>query len=69
LGVRILITRKPVGARSAISLDKYRVGRVYDVPPVVADYLVLENYAVVEMRSRERPRRISSERRESPDGT
>jgi hypothetical protein len=60
--VRILITRQPVGTIGAISLDKYRVGRVYDVPAVVADYLALEDYGVLEMRSGERSQR--SQRRD-----
>jgi hypothetical protein len=32
----------------------YRVGRVYDLPTEIADYLVVGGFAVVEMRNAER---------------
>ena len=37
-----------------MSLNYYRAGEVYDLPPSLAEYLVMEKYAIVEMRDRER---------------
>ena len=33
------------------SLSRYRAGEVYDLPVIVADYLVVEGFAIVEMRN------------------
>jgi hypothetical protein len=49
---------------NGLSLRHYRPGEVYDVPPVVADYLVMERLAILEMRdSRQPPRPADIERR------
>ena len=32
-------------------LSRYRTGEVYDVPVMVAEYLVVEGFAIVEMRN------------------
>jgi hypothetical protein len=36
-----------------MSLNYYRPGEVYELPPSLAEYLVMEQYAVVDMRDRE----------------
>jgi hypothetical protein len=48
-----------------MSLNYYRLGEVYDLQPSLAEYLIMEKYAIVEMRDRERnpPMRIAEERR------
>jgi hypothetical protein len=37
-----------------MSLNYYRAGEVYDLAPSLAEYLIMMNYAIVEMRDRER---------------
>jgi hypothetical protein len=50
-----------------MSLNHYRAGAVYELPPSLAEYLVMEKYAIVEMRDRERkPIAIPEERRRQP---
>jgi hypothetical protein len=50
-----------------MSLNYYRTGEVYELPPSLAEYLVMEKYAIVEMRDRERkPIPIAEERRRQP---
>jgi hypothetical protein len=52
--MRVKITRQPVGKVQGMSLNYYRPGEVYDLPPSLAEYLIMEKYAIVEMRDRER---------------
>jgi hypothetical protein len=50
-----------------ISLAHYLPGRVYEVPPLLADYLVMQGYAIFEMRRRQRShRRRPNDRRRPP---
>ena len=53
--MKVKITRQPIGRIQGMSLNHYRAGEVYDLPPSLAEYLVMEKYAIVEMRDRERP--------------
>ena len=53
--MRIKIIRQPKGAVSGVSLGAYRPGEVYDIPPMLAEYLVIEEFAILEMRDRDRP--------------
>jgi hypothetical protein len=66
--MRVRITRQPIGMVQGMSLNYYRPGEVYDLPPSLAEYLVMEKYAMVEMRDRERkpPIEIREERRRQP---
>jgi hypothetical protein len=50
--MRVRIIRQPYGSVNGVSLRTYRPGEVYDIPPTLADYLVLEEYAILEMRDR-----------------
>jgi hypothetical protein len=43
--------REATGTVFGVSLSTYRVGQNYDVAPTLAQYLVLEGYAVFEMRN------------------
>jgi hypothetical protein len=62
--MRIKITRQPIGVVQGMSLNYYRLGEVYELPPSLAEYLVMEKYAIVEMRDRERkPIPVAEERR------
>ena len=36
-----------------VSLKNYRPGEVYDLPSNLAEYLVMEDYAIFEMRAAE----------------
>ena len=47
------------------SLSRYRAGEVYDLPVMVADYLVVEGFAIVEMRNDNSAEPIDVERRQS----
>jgi hypothetical protein len=53
--MRVRITRRPEGVVQGVSLLYYRPGEVYDVPPSLAEYLVMEDYAIFEMRDHEKP--------------
>ena len=65
--MRVRITREPIGKVQEMSLNYYRLGEVYELPPSLAEYLVMEKYAIVEMRDRERrPIAIAEERRRQP---
>ena len=62
--MRVRITRQPVGMVQGMSLKYYRPGEVYELPPSLAEYLVMEDYAIVEMRNpRARPTPVAEERR------
>ena len=51
-GMRVKITRQPTGMVQGMSLKYYRPGEVYELPPSLAEYLVMEKYAIIEMRDR-----------------
>jgi len=48
--VRVRIIRQANGSIDGIGLACYRVGCTYDISSGLAEYLVLEGYAVVDMR-------------------
>jgi hypothetical protein len=53
--MKVRITRQPIGVVQGVSLNYYRLGEVYELPPSLAEYLVMEKYAMLEMRDRDRP--------------
>ena len=53
----VRIIKQPVGHVDGIALRHYHVGQTYDVPPALADYLVMLGYATPEMRKRNRSQR------------
>lgn len=63
--MKVKITRQPLGKVQGMSLNRYRAGEVYDLPASLAEYLVIEKYAIVEMRDRDKSRAgpITEERR------
>jgi hypothetical protein len=52
--MKVRITRQPLGTVQGMSLNYYRPDEVYDLPQSLAEYLVMERYAVIEMRDRDR---------------
>ena len=66
--MKIKITREPRSLINGISLRHYRQGEVYDVPPSLAELLVMEDYAIIEMRDGDRtpvPVEVERRRREA----
>ena len=62
--MKVKITRRPYGVVNGMSLSYYRPGEVYDLPATLAEYLVMEHYAILEMRDRDKPQpRVEVERR------
>jgi hypothetical protein len=53
--MRVRITRQPPGFIQGLSLKHYRAGEVYELPPALAEYLVMEQFAIFEMRDRDKP--------------
>jgi hypothetical protein len=56
-GVRIRIIRQPSGAVDGISLRDYDMGRRYDLPSSLAQYLMAQGFAFLEMRQSTRSTR------------
>ena len=56
-GMRVRINRAPRGVVDGMSLHYYHAGEAYDVAPELAEYLVAEGFASIEMRRRERSSR------------
>ena len=53
----VRVIKQPIGTISGLELDHFKLGRTYELHPSLADYLVLEGYAVIEMRRLARSRR------------
>ena len=58
--MRVRITRTPRGVVDGMSLHYYHAGEAYDVTPELAEYLVAEGFASIEMRMRQRSSRLRS---------
>jgi hypothetical protein len=64
--MKVRITREPKGTVDGMSLHYYHAGEAYDVTPQLAQYLVAEGFASIEMRQRQRStRRRAHDRRRS----
>ena len=50
----VRVIRQPTGSVDGLALEKYHARLTYDLEPVLADFLVLEGYAISEMRRGER---------------
>lgn len=62
--MRVRMLRQPEGDVHGISLKHYRPGQVYELPPTLANYLVVEDLAMFEMRDPDaRPVPVEVERR------
>lgn len=53
--MKVKITRRAYGVINGLSLSYYRPGEIYDLPSTLAEYLVMEDYAILEMRDRDKP--------------
>ena len=53
-GMKVRITRAPRGVVDGMSLHYFLAGATYDVTPQLAEYLVAEGFASIEMRQSER---------------
>jgi hypothetical protein len=58
--MRVRFTRPPKGVVDGMSLHFYRPGEAYDLSPELAEYLVAEGFASIEMRQRQRSSRSRS---------
>lgn len=59
--------RTPSGVVDGMSLHYYHAGGAYEVPTVLAEYLVAEGHAAVEMRRRQRSSRLRQADRRHPE--
>ncbi|HKY20148.1 MAG TPA: hypothetical protein VJM31_02920 [Vicinamibacterales bacterium] len=55
--MKVRIIRDPTGAVDGMSLRYYHAGAAYDIPGGLAEYLVAQGFATIEMRNRERSTR------------
>ena len=49
--MKIRILEQVPGVLNGLRMGAYRVGQAYDLPAEVAQYLVAEGFAIVEMRT------------------
>ena len=64
--MRVKITRQPTGVVQGMSLNYYKAGEVYELPPTLAEFLVMEEYAIFEMRDRHKARVPGAPERRRP---
>jgi hypothetical protein len=57
--------RQATGSLNGISLSKYKPGQAYELEPSLADFLILEGFAMAEMR---RAHRRKTDRRKPANG-
>ena len=50
----VRVVRQLIGSVDGLALEKYRARQTYELDPVLADFLVLESYAISEMRRADR---------------
>ena len=53
----VKILKQPTGRLDGMDLKRYMLGESYNVSPAVADFLVLNNFAIVELRGGQRSHR------------
>jgi hypothetical protein len=58
MGVNVRVIRQPFGFVNGISLRRYHPGQIYEMNPALAEYLVLEGFALFEMRREQRSSRV-----------
>ena len=49
--MRVTIIKSPEGDLNGMSAEQWQIGRTYDISPSVASVLIVEGYAVLEMRA------------------
>lgn len=60
--MKVRVVRQPQGTVQGITLQAYHAGHVYDIAPSLAEFLIAEGYAILEMR-REQSAHAEPERR------
>jgi hypothetical protein len=64
--MKVRITRQPHGVVDGMSLEYYHAGEAYEITAELAEYLVAEGFASIEMRQRQRSsRQRTNDRRRS----
>jgi hypothetical protein len=53
----VRIVKRPTGTLDGVPLDKYTPGEAYDLSPALAEYLIVQGFAISEMRAGEQRRR------------
>jgi hypothetical protein len=61
--VKVRILRQPTSNIQGLSLEIYHPGQVYDLPASLAEYLIVEGFAIVEMRREHKPPPFGVDRR------
>lgn len=61
--MRVRIIRVPYGEIFGMNLSRFRVDHVYDLAPALAEFLILEKFAVSEMREHDEPSLTHDNRR------
>jgi hypothetical protein len=66
--MRVCITKRATGIVEGVNLTKLNPRECYDLSPALAEYLCLNGYAVIEMRSEHRTRKtpVKPDRRRFP---
>ena len=64
--MKIRIVKQPVGVVEGAALHHYRLGHVYDVPSTLANYLVAEGFAILELRDEDSRTGHVPDRRKKP---
>ena len=64
--VRIL--KQPTGNVDGVSLADYHPGQAYDVQPLLADYLMMQGFATIELRREQKSDDERMGRRKNPKG-
>lgn len=66
IGVQVRIIKPPKGYANGVTLDAFRPGQTYYLPPTLARYLVHEGFAQIELRQRDRSLRPRQNDRRLP---
>ena len=61
--MKVRVVRQAHGTVQGVTLQSYHAGHVYDIAPALAEFLIAEGYAILEMRRDEQNRLAEPERR------
>ena len=56
----VRMVQKPSGSIDGLELCHYKLGHIYDMDAALAEYLIVEGFAVAEMRHANRSHRVRS---------
>jgi hypothetical protein len=63
----VRVVRQTIGIINGVSLRRLKPGQTYDLDSSIAGYLVVQGFAVIEMRRGQRSRRVRPNDRRKPD--